>query len=85
MRRGKHANHARASECEECHGLGTYPIFGLTCIHCNGTWAENHLDQFEHVVFQSKFGPIYLSLTMETPWPNSFEPYPLVQQKPAAD
>lgn len=43
-------------------------------IRLSRRWASRHMDQFESVKFADEWGTIYLSLSRETPYPNSFEP-----------
>jgi hypothetical protein len=45
-------------------------------------WAENHMDQWEKVVSHTAFGPIYLSITLETEWPDSFDAWPPARRAP---
>ena len=35
-------------------------------------WAK-HMDQWERFRFETEFGTIYVSITMETEWPEAFD------------
>lgn len=37
-------------------------------------WAENYMDQWEKFRFNTEFGVIYVTLSMMTDYPDSFDP-----------
>lgn len=36
-------------------------------------WAYHHMDQWEKFKFETDYGPIYVSLSMHDPYPDSFD------------
>ncbi len=36
-------------------------------------WGRRYLDQFEKIQFPTAYGPVYVEITRETQWPESYD------------
>jgi len=36
-------------------------------------WAEHHMDQWEKVKFDTRYGQVYVTISLQDPYPDSFD------------
>lgn len=41
------------------------------------TWVDNHMDQWERFKYEDEYGPLYVTISRATNYPDSFELIPV--------
>jgi hypothetical protein len=44
-----------------------------TLVQAANVWVSKHMDQWEKFKFQTDYGPIYVTISMADPYPDSFD------------
>jgi len=43
-------------------------------------WVDNHMDQWEKFKYEDQYGPLYVTISRTTDYPDSFDPLPVENQ-----